>query len=322
MIPNLENAAKRRIHLIINPRSGKGKTARKADRVFLELDRLGIEFVPVFTEGPGHAVELVRSLDGDADAVIGLGGDGTINEIVNGVVGKDTAVGLIPSGTGNDFARLLGLRSIEDGISAVAAGREIILDRMSLEIECAGGSALRRYCINTMGVGFDAAVAFRVAEYNRGSGILPYLAAVYRTLWSYEAARSRVAWEGEAADTGLFLATIGNGTTSGGGFVLSPHALPDDGLLDLCLVREVRKVRVIAILPKTFKGRHLTATEVRYVRSPRFTIELERPLPVHADGELLTAAALRISAAVEPRTVRVIARDGRAQGLSPVKRFA
>jgi YegS/Rv2252/BmrU family lipid kinase len=311
MTPCPENAApRRRIRLIINPKSGKGKTARKTDRVFRELSRLGVEFQPFFTEGPGHAVELVRSLDGEAAAVIGLGGDGTINEIVNGAAGKDIAVGLIPSGTGNDFARLMGLRSIDDGISAVAAGDEKILDRINLEIQCAGGTTLRRYCINTMGVGFDAAVAFRVATYDRGSGILPYLAAVYRTLWSFETAKSRVAWDGGGADTGLFLATIGNGTTSGGGFVLSPHAVPDDGLLDLCLVREVSKTRVITILPKTFKGRHLSAPEVRYARSPRFTIELERPLPAHADGELLTAEALLISASVETRTVRVITRSG------------
>ncbi len=246
------------------------------------------------TGGRGHATTIAAQLPDDGAPVFVLGGDGTLNEVVNGLRRRSHPVALAPVGTGNDFARLLGCSDGQAALNAIAGDRRWVVDAALVDVVNEDGSVARRRFINSMGIGFDAAVALDVASVKLGSGIVPYLLSVFRVLRTYTAVSSTIVFNNAEISSTLFLACIGNGTTSGGGFRLTPEARPDDGLLDLCHARAMSTARVLRVLPMALSGRHVHAPEVRMERAAHFDIALDDPLPVHLDGEILTRQARRL----------------------------
>ena len=295
------------IHLIVNPHSAKGRTGRIADTVIEWCAAKKLDLIRMDTSGARHATELACSLDGRARIIAVLGGDGTLNEVVNGVQGKETILALLPSGTGNDFAKVLGIASARAGVEALAAGRVRLVDLARVSIDTASGANIERLFINAVGIGFDAAVAYRVARVRFGRGMIPYLVGVLATLRSYRGVQASIRIGDTVRNTSLFLACFGNGRSSGGGFALTPRAEIDDGMLDLCYARDMKVWRVLQVLPKALSGTHLSAPEVGYERLSTAEIRLDAPLPVHADGELLTQEALRVRVSVLPGAQRFIA---------------
>ena len=294
------------LHLIINPAAARGKARKLFPSIFALLENHAIAFEHYLTEGPRHATEIVRAINGIATTVIAVGGDGTVNEVINGIDFQKSTFGVIPAGTGDDFARILGIKTPAQAVQALTRRKIKTIDSAQVEFTDENGDSFTHQFVNTMGIGFDAVVAHRVRQSGRGNGILPYLAAVFQTLNNYSAVPARIRFDGNEISQKIFLATIGNGTTSGGGFILSPCAILDDGLLDLCLVRDIKKRRVFMVLPKTFKGNHLSAPEVLYAQAERFEIELDQPLPVHADGEVITTQARKIAVKIHARSLNVI----------------
>jgi diacylglycerol kinase family enzyme len=138
------------------------------------------------------------------------------------------------------------------------------------------------------------------------TGMPRYLAAVFSTLLRYRACEASVRADGEAWQVALFLAAIGNGTTSGGGFMLTPGALPDDGMLDLCCVRDLPLHRILRVLPKTFSGGHTREPEVRLARAARIRLELAAPQAVHLDGEVLSERVAEIDVAIASERQTVV----------------
>ncbi len=282
------------IHLILNPASGKGRGGRQARRILQHLAAIGVHVKEYVTGGRGHATDIARQLPDDNLPLLVLGGDGTLNEVINGLRARSHPVAVLPLGTGNDFARLMGLRTVEHALHAFANGTTRRVDAAVIDVVEEGGAVLRRRFINSMGIGFDAAVAVDVSRASFGSGILPYLLAVFRVLRHFASVTATMVYNNEEQASTLFLACIGNGTTSGGGFKLTPLASPDDGLLDLCHVRHVGTRRVLQVLPRAVNGSHLRAPEVHSARAAHYDIELDDPLPVHCDGEILTEHARRL----------------------------
>lgn len=296
----------RNARLIVNPNAGNGKVSKHLSGIVSALHAAGLDVQVTETIAPGHATTLVQSFNGLPSVVIAVGGDGTVNEIVNGLAHPESVLAVIPTGTGNDFARLIGVPDIPRALEGVQRGYVETFDTAMLRIVAADGEVTERAFINTMGVGFDAAVAVRVSKVSLGRGIIPYLIAVLSTLRRFTAVPATLIWDGVTLDADLFLATIGNGTTSGGGFMLTPAACPDDGLLDLCLVKDVRIRRVLRILPKTFQGGHVHEKEVLVARAASFRIDLAQPLAIHADGEIVSRTAVRVEVRVCPRSIQLL----------------
>jgi diacylglycerol kinase (ATP) len=290
----------RTVHLILNPAAGKGRAGKQLAHIVQALHADGYTVLEYVTARPMHAAAIAHALPDDGAPLCVAGGDGTLNEVINGLRPRSHPVGVLPFGTGNDFARALGIRRMKDTLMAVLRDQRMTIDVASADVIEEGEGIISRRYINALGVGFDAAVAVDVSRRRIGKGMLPYLLAVFRMLRTYEAVPSTTLVRNKELSARLFLACIGNGTTSGGGFRLTPKAKLDDQLLDLCHVRAASVSRILQVLPRALNGSHLSVPEVTYEQVSHVDINLDYPLPVHVDGEIMSTSARRVIASCIP----------------------
>jgi len=288
---NPSSEAGRRIVLILNPRSGRGQGRRRRS----ELEELltaaakeagGTEWRIVETQAAGDATKLARQAVRDGVTVVAaVGGDGTLNEVVNGLVGRDpaesnVACGLIPLGTGNDFARCIGLgtdlkRSVDTLFSGAARPVDV-------------GRAGDRWFLNIAGCGFDALVADRINRAGRRlRGTTAYIAAVCDCLRTLKPAQLTLTLDGQRLETSALMCSVANATSYGGGMLVAPDAKIDDGLFDICLIREASRLEFLLAFPRVFKGTHVTHPKVTMLRAATVHVESDPLLPVLIDGDVM-----------------------------------
>lgn len=263
------------VRIIVNKYSAKG--VKVWEEVKNRIEDWGIEYDFVMT-GEEHSGELAkRAREEEVEKIFVVGGDGTINEVANGVEAKGIALGIIPAGRGNDFAKMLGIRSVEDGISAMKGGHSRLVDV---------GFANGRYFVNNMGIG-AAAGAVRICDGLRKiTGRPGYLAGVLAALFECRAFDVEV----EARDfrfSGKVLGiAAGNGRYHGGFFALTPGAEIDDGLLDVCVIGKIGRAKGVLSIPRAIKGTHAFLKEAKTFRTDWLSIRSETAFSVHFDGEL------------------------------------
>ena len=285
-----------RYAFILNPAAGHGRAGRKRALLERRLSRMGMEYELYVTQGPDHAMKLAEQLAGSVHAVVAVGGDGTIREVGGGLIASRAPVpfGIVPLGTGNDLARSLKIpRSINGALQLLRRARPMPIDYGTLHWTGEGGAGQTIF-INAVGTGFDAAVALASERFKRLPGKAAYLCAVPQVLrhWTTPSVRVTLNREGTPSEAlsveQLFMMTVANGTSSGGGIRLTPGASVSDGLLDVCLVRKPSAWRLVRLFPRALRGTHVNAPEV-YIRTlTSLAFETETPLPVHADGEVST----------------------------------
>lgn len=299
-----------RFYFIANPAAGRGRARRLTHDLIRELRACGGRVILKWTEAPGHARDLARR-ERDVDAVVAVGGDGTVHEVANGILDADADVplGVAPFGSGNDFARAIRMprhpRAVARSLAAMNARR---IDVGQAAWKGVGGDGTEAF-VNAMGCGFDAFVASEVVNTRRMQGHLRYLATVFRCLrkWDFPSVRIRhSSGESRVWRDPLLLCTTGIGTSSGGGFLLTPEADPADGLFDVCIAREMPLHRILQVLPLALMGRHLGAREVTYVQADRLVLTSSTPLPVHLDGEVITRMATQVEARIVPAALQVL----------------
>ena len=273
--------------LIINPRANHGQAERLIDNI-ISLISEHVDPILFMTKRAGHAVELARkAIDQGADLVISIGGDGTVHEVVNGMVidGKSEAtLGIIPIGSGNDLAFGMNFsKEIKQAVSTVFDGRERWLDlaRIEDDHDC---SVL---ATNSIGIGFDAIVNIQSRAITRVHGFSMYALATLRTIALYfQAPQVRMRFDDEVVEQQILLLAIGLGPRVGGGFYLTPDALHNDDLVDSCTVDPVSRLTMLSMLPKVMRGTHTTSKYVKMRRSRLIEVQSEAPLPIHVDGEI------------------------------------
>jgi len=229
----------------------------------------------------------------------GTGGDGTLHEVANGLAGQNVALGVVPSGTGNDFARSLGL-SLEPGqaITELAQGEIKKLDL---------GRCEKKYFINMGGLGFDADVAYRVNRKRFFRGRLAYLIAALQTLLAYKTYQLEISIDNKVITADSILVSVGNGQYVGGGFRLLPQAALDDGLLDIMVVSNTSRKEIICALPSLYKGGHVGHPKCEFYRGREVIINLKDAKGAaiaQVDGEELLKFPLRFG--IEPQALQVI----------------
>jgi diacylglycerol kinase (ATP) len=292
---------------VFNPAAGKGRALRDRDAIRAALEKAGATGTFVETERAGHGITLAEEAAKDgAEAVVAIGGDGTVNEVVNGLLrvseGGRPAFGVVPDGTGNDFGYLLGLRpgDLDGAARVIASGATRVLD---------AGEVNGRFFANSVGLGFDGEVAATAASVRYLKGFPAYLWSVFAVLASWENFELTMTADGRSISGRAFLAAVANGPRSGGGFLLAPDAKPDDGVFDVCRLGDLGKLEALRHLPKALDGSHLGLPWATILRAREVVLASDRPLTAHVDGNLATGVAhpdpLRIR--ILPRALRVLA---------------
>ena len=301
------------LRIIVNPTSGRGAGERSIPIIETQLKSTGVDFDLQRTERPWHAAELARqaALDG-IPVVAGAGGDGTANEVINGLMlakeqgTGETAFGMLPVGRGNDFAFSMGLPvDLESACCSLAQDcrRWIDIGRVT-----GGDYPQGRYFGNGIGVGFDAVVGFVALKMTRLSGFPSYIAAALETIFLYyKAPRIHLQTDESAFDQRCIMVSIMNGRRMGGGFMMAPDSRSDDGLLDLCIARQVSRLRIIRLIPHFMQGDQAAQPEICTIRTRTLTVTaLDGVLPAHADGETLCESGQQLSIELLPRQLRLV----------------
>jgi diacylglycerol kinase (ATP) len=277
----------RRVAVVLNPAAGRGQGRRRrgeleallAEAAGRHPNKPDWEIIETTASGTGSEVA-ARAAAAGADIVAAVGGDGTYGEVVNGLVGTPARLGIIPLGTGNDFARGMGLGTdIRLAVYTLFHGVPRPID-----LGLSGG----RWFINVAGCGFDAVVAERVNRgFRRLRGTAAYIAAVYQCLLAFRPAAMRITIDGETHELRAMLCSIANSESYGGGMRIAPDAKIDDGWFDVCILGDAGRWEFIRAFPRVFKGTHVTHPKVTMLKAKHIRVESERPLPVLIDGEVI-----------------------------------
>ncbi|PDV97360.1 diacylglycerol/lipid kinase family protein [Candidatus Chloroploca asiatica] len=305
-----------KICVILNPAAGRGVAGQRRAELEAALRRADLAYTLVATHSRGGATELAfQAIDRGFDCLVAVGGDGTINEVVNGIIGSrqrdlgDAKLGIIPLGTGSDFVRALAGFSdgdLNSSVQRITAGVTRPVDLGQIVVE-AGNQELHRIFINGLGAGIDAQVAVEVPKITWLSGIGAYIVASMRALATYRPGVMSVRYDGKEFRRKLYFATIGNGRFQGGGFLMTPSGVIDDGLLDLCAVQSLRFDQVIRYYPKLIEGTHVSLRVVTTAQARSLSIASARPFPVATDGEVVATDASAVHIEVMPGAIQLLA---------------
>ena len=299
--------------IIVNPASGRGNGEKQYPLIEHRLRTMGLDFAMCRTEYPGHASLLAGEAAADGwDVVVAAGGDGTANEVVDGLAHArqpgtgNPALGLIPVGRGNDFGFGVGIpHDLEIACKALEAGHRKWID---LGFVKGGDYPQGRYFGNGVGIGFDAVVGFEALKLKRLSGFPSYIVAALKTIALYfNAPILQIEYDGQNLSQAALMVSIMNGRRMGGGFMMAPEGQTDDGLFDLCIAGQVSRPGIFLLIPRFMQGSQAGHPAVRMARAAEVTItSLNGGLPAHADGETLCIAGQRLELKIVPKALEVI----------------
>ncbi|MDX9811105.1 MAG: diacylglycerol kinase family lipid kinase [Bacteroidales bacterium] len=283
-------------YAIVNPNAGNGKGGRDWKRISRIFERHGISAVIKMTTKKGDAIELSRQAVAEGFRnLISIGGDGTLNEIINGIFTQDycrpsdITIGMIPVGTGNDWGRMFGIPLVYAGaVSIISEGRKMMHD-IGVISYYQGETRHERFFINIAGIGYEAMVVEktnRQKEKGRSNKVL-YLLNLVMSLISFRKTQVEMVIDGIKSSGRIFSINVGNGRYCGGGMRQTPDALPDDGLLDITVIREMGRLEVIRNLKLLYDGTILSHPKIDGYRSNNLTVDSKSLLYAEADGESL-----------------------------------
>jgi len=297
--------------LIVNPAAANGAVGKNWPRIRDFLQAEGASFDAVLTEEPGHATRLARqALDDGFRTIVAVGGDGTVNEVINGLVVEGTvdpevALGIIPWGTGADFTRTLGIP--RDYVGACrhllrSQPRPVDLGKVTCLRE---GRQVERYFINAAGLGFDGEVSDLVNRFPKLlGGTMTYLACLFIGLVTYRNKNVEFTFDGQPVRGRVNSVIVCNGCYFGGGMFIAPGATFDDGLFYVVVLGNLNKLEVVMNVPRVYKGTHLTHPKVSHFSAREIHVEAQERMFLQAEGELIGEAPATFR--VIPRALRVL----------------
>jgi YegS/Rv2252/BmrU family lipid kinase len=291
---------------IVNKVSGNGRALKIWYQIKKKLQEKNVNYCVHFTQEPKHATLLVQELikKGKVSVIITVGGDGTIHEVINGLVGTNIPLGIIPAGSGNDFCRGLGIPLKHDkALECILSGKPKIIDI---------GIVNSRYFCTVAGIGFDGEVAQKtnVSIYKKllnlvKMGKISYIISAINVLFHYKPNDISIMIDKKPYKIPkVWLIAVANLPFYGGGLVICPKAECNDGLFDICIVQGMSKLEFLRIFPLVFKGNHTTSPFIKIIRGKELEIYSSTPLLVHGDGEVIGPTPARIR--IEPCALYVI----------------
>lgn len=320
------NATQKKL-IILNPVAGKGRAGQRQPEIERLLAERGMAYDLRLTERPGHAAEIAAaSCDDDYDVIVAAGGDGTVNEVVNGMMAARStshsvsptgpALGVLSVGRGNDFcygADIPG--TLGECVDVLARNERRILD---VGLVKGGDYPAGRHFANGIGVGFDTIVGLEAAKLRHVHGFLAYVVGALRTFVIYpEAPEIRISWDDTVVEQASHQISIMNGKRMGGTFFMAPDAENHDGRLELCMAGRMNRREMLALMARYTTGTQSGHPKIRTGGSSHFTIEARRGgLIVHADGETICTDGKHLEVACLPGALSIVCDPGRvAQSL-------
>jgi len=285
-----------KVHVIVNPFSARGQTERKWETIRLALKAHFREFKYIFTEKPRQATEIARGLIQDGfDLIIGVGGDGTLNEISSGFfkgdsgkpINPDAALGAIPSGTGSDFMRFMKIpKEFEKSAALIKNSKTRKIDIG--KITYGGADGRNQYFINVADFGLGAEVIKRVANVQSTQrGALTYYRGLLATLMNYRSKKVTLTIDGQQQLQGEYLiGAVANGRIFGGGMIIAPQAEADDGYFDLVLVGNMKKLEIIGNTRLLYAGTIARNPKVTMIKARHIKVESQEEVFTEFDGEV------------------------------------
>ena len=300
-----------KIKIILNPMADMGN----GWRVARDLRSITEQHGNVTWSGtvyPGHAIDLAREASEEGyERVIAMGGDGTVHEVVNGIMqapeNKRPILGVVPVGSGNDFAHGVGATKQSDKALRRALDGEASTVDLALMTD---GNGRKEYFDNTLGVGFGAMVTIRSHRLPLLRGFLMYLASVIQTIViDHNPITMQIETDTETWEQKVIYLVLCNGPREGGGFLIAPDAKIDDGILHYAMITDVSRAMLFRILPEVMKGTHGKFKEVKMGTCKKFSLNANRPLYIHADGEIFSGLGTdirKVSFEVLPNALKVV----------------
>jgi diacylglycerol kinase (ATP) len=303
----------KKIKFIINPVAGQGT----GKLILPEIKRLSVENMIdcdiVSTEHPGHAIALANDAAASGyEIVVAVGGDGTSNEVLNGLMKawnqsyRRTKIGIIGIGRGNDFAYGFGIQSgLLPGFQIILEGKHRFMD---VGFISGGDYPQGRYFGNGVGIGFDAVVGFEAMKLTHLHGFMNYVVAALRTIFLFfNAPLVRIEYDDNVITQPSLMVSIMNGRRMGGGFMMAPDARTDDGLLDLCIAGQLSRIGILTMIPRFMKGTQATQPQIKIRRAAKVKVTaLEGSLPAHADGETICTAGKELQVEMIKQPIEIL----------------
>jgi len=294
--------------LIVNLTAGGGKPHKHLNTVLKHLKENGLNFKMCTTSHQGEAVELAqKAADNGAELIVSVGGDGTVNEIVNGIIKSknDPPLGIIPLGWANDFIKSTNIPS--DIIEAC----KILIKGKIKKIDV-GVINDQIYFANLCGIGFDAEVAHLANQiknthpnWNTLGAFIYVFATVKKLLSPFSYHNVKIKFDGKEIHSKILFIAIGNGKFYGGRFKITPEAILDDGLLEICLVEEMGRFKYLSIIPKVFKGTHASIKGINFYRAKEVLIQSSEPILAQVSGEVIEGQK-EFSITLLPKSLKLI----------------
>ena len=298
-----------RAKVIINPKAGAGSTARKWPYISRLLQRSGLLYDFEFTQVPGHAIEIAKSAaDRGYGLIISVGGDGTTNEIANGLYQAgacmDVTLGIISTGTGRDYVRTAGIpRDYREACNRLTNPKKKVVDVGV--IECFdNGREVKRIFLNFAGLGIDSEITKATTQTFKIMGCMPsYLLGVFTSLVRHKNKDISLTIDGQTIRGRMADVLICNGKYGGGSMLPAPNADLADGLFDIMTIHDVSKPDLLWSLPRIYKGTHVTHPKVTMYRAKEIAISSPQGLLVQIDGDMVGEAPVKIS--IMPQALRI-----------------
>lgn len=306
----------KKVKLILNPMADMGRAWKTANDLRPIAQEFKGELTWSGTVYPTHAIELAKQAAEEGyDMVIAMGGDGTVHEVMNGLMQvpaeKRPVMAVVPIGSGNDFAYSIGMTQKSSHALAHALNsdniRPVDIGLMTDE------HGRQEYFDNTLGIGFDAVVTIRSHKLPIVKGFLMYLTAVIQTIiLNHNPMHMKIETEAETWEDKLLMLTLCNGPREGGGFMLAPEAKNNDGKMETVAVTKVSRATMFRLVPEFMKGTHMRFKQVRMGEFKKLTLTSDLPLYIHADGEVFTSFGSnlkKVSFEILPQALRVVHGD-------------
>lgn len=293
--------------VILNPYANRWKCGDQTDAIKHSLQRAAIDYSMHISDKRGHATELARmAVEIGHLPVIAIGGDGTLNEVVNGIFqakNRNTdlmsPLATIPMGTCNDLATMLDIPAELD------ASIELIKSGCTRSIDV--GTANGHYFVNNAAIGLETEVALQNDRIKSIGGVLRYIVAAVLTIMKRPMWQAEISWDNGHYKGSLTLVSVGNSKRTGGVFYMTPNAIPDDGKLDFIYAPALTRAHLFRLLPKTIKGTHISESAVYEHRTTRLTIRTDPATSIQTDGEISVSETTEIEFNVIPKSLSIFA---------------